>query len=232
MEQFKLSSTGYAFTFQAMANIPQKYLVTASILSEVGYSIPTILPIGDNAPNDIPIILLRRDGDSSQISICRNKCTVIFPNNITDADQKDAIDKLLEFLKKFSGSLSSLHYFGINKIFQLTCKDSIARISDKVSFLSDFTDVSDINISFSEIIQNRFYANTHIANNRIYNTPINPNEKGFLTTPFKLSLIVNLDVNNRYAFNMGHDISDFMTELSSIKEILNEKESQILTLFN
>ena len=231
MGTFKLSSTGYAFTFQAMANIPQKYLAAASFLSEAGYSIPTILPVGDSVPNDIPIILLRKSDDASQISICRNKCTIIFPPNTPDSDQDEAVNKVQVFLKEFAGELKDLHYFGINKTYQLVCNTSADIIRKKVSFLDTFANISDINISFSEILENRFYANSQIANSRIYSVPVNPNEKGFLKANNKDTLIVNIDVNNRYAFNMGQSVDDFDNELSSIKRILKEKEDQILKLF-
>ena len=234
MNKIKIINKSYSFAYQPIANVPQKYLSASKILIDVGYTIPTVLPMGENVPNDVPIVILKRECDNSQISICRNKCLVAIDTNSDNRNDDKIISAVYEFMESIIESKDSLLYFGLTMNQQFVSDNAVELIKNKFGIHQ--ADICDIDVTFTEIVSGKFYSNTRISNSRVYDSPINPNERGFLNIPSKHAVNLIIDVNNRYVFNIGNpnlefDGQLFFYELKEIERIAEEKYKELSVLF-
>ncbi len=230
MGNAKNINNGYSFTFQPIVNVPQKYLSAAALLSAVGFTIPAILPLGDNVPFDVPIVIVKRENDNSQVSICRNKCVIAFDTEVNVSDIQLVIDAVYNFLTKLLDSMDALLYFGINICQQFVSERAVELVKEKYS-LND-TEICDYDVSYTNLVDCKYYLNTKIANTRVYDSVINTSERGFLNIPSKPAVNVLIDVNNRYVFNAGITIHDYNKDyfLRVLKEIEQIAEKKLMDI--
>lgn len=222
MKEFKVQAINYSFNFDTVNNIPQKYIKNADILNKIHFSLPTILPIEQSVPNEVPIVIIKNEFINAQIVICKGSLSISFPFN---KDIQDLIRvyvmNICDFLEKFVDDFpNSIKYCGLSTSYLLEEDSVIVSIRNGLLKIND--DMCDIDITYTNIKDNHFYINKKIANTRIYKEPVNQRSFGFLNNESQNALLLNIDVNNRYAFNSGQVFKvDLKNEIKAIEAISN-----------
>lgn len=223
MKEFKVQAINYNFTFDTINNIPQKYIKNADILNEINFSLPTILPIEQSVPNEVPIVIIKNDFINAQIVICKGSLTVSFPSiNGIQGVISMYIVTICNFLERLVDDFpNSIKYYGLSTSYLLEDDSAIVSIQNGLLKIND--DLCDIDITYTNIKDNHFYINKKIANTRIYKQPVDQRLFGFLNNESQNALLLNIDVNNRYAFNIGQVFkADLISEIKTIETISND----------
>jgi hypothetical protein len=224
MKDFKIQSINYSFNFNPINNVPQKYIQNAEILNKMHFSTPTILPIEQSVPNEIPIVIIKNDFINAQIVICKGSLSVLFPFR---EDIQELIDTYLmticDFTEKIIDNSNNIKFCGLSTSYLLEEDSAIISIKNgllKLDNASINQNLCDIDVTYTNAKDNRYYINKKIANTRIYNQPVDQMAFGFLKNEFKTALLINIDVNNRYAYNNGiHLELNLKNEIKTIQQI-------------
>ena len=228
MKDFKIQSINYSFNFNPINNVPQKYIQNAEILNKMHFSTPTILPIEQSVPNEIPIVIIKNDFINAQIVICKGSLSVLFPFR---EDIQELIETCLMTICDFTetiidGDSNNIKFCGLSVSYLLEEDSAISSIKNgllKLDNISLNQDLCDIDITYTNAKDNHYYINKKIANTRIYTHPVDQRVFGFLKNDYKSALLLNIDVNNRYAYNNGiHLELSLKNEIKEIKKIAQE----------
>ncbi len=228
MKDFKIQSINYSFNFNPINNVPQKYIQNAEILNKMHFSTPTILPIEQSVPNEVPIVIIKNDSFNAQIVICKGSLSVSFP---FQEDKQELIETCLMTICDFTetiidGDSNNIKFCGLSVSYLLEEDSAISSIKNgllKLDNISLNQDLCDIDITYTNAKDNHYYINKKIANTRIYTHPVDQRVFGFLKNDYKSALLLNIDVNNRYAYNNGiHLELSLKNEIKEIKKIAQE----------
>lgn len=228
MKNFKAQSISYSFNFGVISNIQQKYIRNSEILEKINFQNPMIIPNTQNMPDEMPVVIINHEEHKEiQLVISRENLSITFPyvENLEES-YISYVQTICEFLNKIM-DCSNIQYCGYTKRYIL--EDEVAIESIKNVFLKTKDDLFDVDITYTSVLDERFYVNKKIANTRIYENPVNQKIGGFLNNEYKNAMILTIDVNNRHAFNLGRkDISDLNSEISNITIIADNGFNEIL----
>lgn len=228
MKDFKIQSINYSFNFNPINNVPQKYIKNAEILNKMHFSTPTILPIEQSVPNEVPIVIIKNDFSNAQIVICKGSLSVSIP---FQEDIQELIETypmaICDFTKKIiDDDLNNIKFYGLSISYLLEEDSAISSIKNGLLRLDNISlnqNLCDIDITYTNVKDNHYYINKKIANTRIYTHSVDQRVFGFLNNDFKNALLLNIDVNNRYAYNNGiHLTLSLEDEINEIKKLAQE----------
>lgn len=226
MNDFNAKSISYGFNFDAINNIQQKYIKNSSILERINFINPIILPNIQNMPDDTPIVIIKHEFMDANIIIRRENLSITIP--FTE-DFKELVGPYILTVCEFIESIMddvNIKFIGCTLSYIL--KENSAIESLKNNLLKIENDLCDIDVTYTTIIEDYYYVNTKIANTRIYNQPINQKSSGFLNEEHQNALLLNIDVNDRYAFNIGkRSRCELKSEIKRIKQIADNSFNEI-----
>lgn len=219
--------------FPRVENIKRKYILHEEILKD-HFNEANILPIPDDAPAEIPRILIKSKNEHSQMNI-----------------SPDGIKLQTEYSDKYTQDWSLCEKYittRVNEIYELADKlteerydyigvvanllwDDITTEGNKILYRNLFgkdasSNLDDLVVRYTYIEEDKYYVNIAIQSARMYEN-IRPDESGnFTDENLKAHTIsISLDINDRYLFNSKKDYV-------STKEVFNEIMSLTTNIIN
>ena len=183
----------------------------------IGFQKPfTLVPLPPDAPADIPRIVAASNGQHSQLMFTGTnvQLTVRFDDNFnTD------VCKCIEYVRNKSTSMidalpiigaeangkPKLYFSGLSISFLFSEEDGINAPIEYISsnFLKCKSNLREDEAQFrvAYVVDEKYYVNVMLQNYREFAN--GPDERGSFVklAPSKEGLLVNLDINDRYAFN-------------------------------
>ncbi|MBU3979476.1 hypothetical protein KJ980_03955 [Patescibacteria group bacterium] len=133
--------------FLSSINVSDKLILASnlkSILGEVLDGEPLILPIPDNAPHEIPRIILKSKNEEYELNISLSRVDFIFNNKSNAAIQyKKITEAVMKYLAKLSKVLIDKHSMSTNRTGLIVTFGSDVKVIDKVLelFNVEFKDI-------------------------------------------------------------------------------------------
>lgn len=180
----------------------------------------TLVPLPAEAPIEIPRIIASSNGGHSQLLLTGSnlQLTTSFDSNFNND-----IEKCFEYVKgKCASIISSLpiigaeiegnpkfYFSGISASFLFTAEDGIGcpidYISSKFLKCTSNLDKDEVQFRIAYILAQKYYVNILVQNYREFSN--GPDERGSFVnlTPKKEGLQINIDINDRFAFNHEKD---------------------------
>lgn len=201
-------------------NIRRKMMMLEPKLLE--YFLPiNILPIPDDAPNEIPRVLMTTKNGHSNIQISPQAITMVtnfdgeFTKNWDLCLQylKERIDKILEIAQELSNSEKFLFSGLTTNLVVDTEENVVEKLKNKLLKVKASDGLYDINCKLT-LTKEDYYINITYMNNRemeINQVTLKPIRE------VKNELHIVLDINDRFAFN---NIADYSSDKSKINHIL------------
>ena len=187
----------------------------------------SILPIPDEAPSEIPRVIVKTKGEHSQLSIAPG--AVNFQTEYSDDYTqnwelceeyiKSRIENIFKLTDKFAAE--QYNYIGIvtNLIWDNVSKDGNKILFNNLFGIPSADNLDDLVVKYTYIEKEKYYANITLQSARIYKNS-NVNEAGsFVEDNLEAHTIgITLDINDRYAFNMQ---KGYLSNKTNFDELLN-----------
>ena len=212
--------------FSRCENIQKQYILNEEIIKE-RFNEASILPIPDEAPSEIPRVIVKTKGEHSQLSIAPG--AVNFQTEYSDDYTqnwelceeyiKSRIENIFKLTDKFAAE--QYNYIGIvtNLIWDNVSKDGNKILFNNLFGIPSADNLDDLVVKYTYIEKEKYYANITLQSARIYKNS-NVNEAGsFVEDNLEAHTIgITLDINDRYAFNMQ---KGYLSNKTNFDELLN-----------
>jgi hypothetical protein len=223
-------SSTYSVNYAHVEKIKRVVLDNNTIFS--GYDEPTILPVPDDAPAEIPRAIFQSQKGHSQITITPTAIVFVvnydgeYPQNwdLCKSYLEEKFATISEFLK--GAEIKSINFSGIATKFEFNEAENIQATQFLGNALLnasiDRNDLFDINCRMTYKIGDKYYVNIAYENSRNYLGTVELFQPGLLDTELSNVVTVTVDVNDRYAFNSNHQYKAKIEEFHELMRL--EKE--------
>lgn len=204
-----IQNTNVAITFPKVENIKSKYLDNKNFLKE-RFNEANILPIPDDAPIEIPRILIKSKGEHSQVSISPNVINLqtIYSNNYTNDWEicekyiDDRINDIFDFADEITGAEYCFIGVVTNLIINEAEENAHKRLYENLFNKAAPKNLEDLIVRYTYNEENKYYVNITLQSAKIYNN-VNNNKFGQFTADKseRHSINIEIDINDRYSYN-------------------------------
>ncbi len=152
---------------------------------------PVILPIPNNIPDDMPIVILSSKNEKFESKIAKGRCDLFIHFDFTEGDVNISIEMYRTLLQKYIECFSN---YAVNRIGVVTtlfyeCKDPVKKISDKY-FAGNYKNRAEIAIRYNE---KKNYKRLEL-NNIFYINDVSLRIKG--SEDEHIGALIKYDINN------------------------------------
>lgn len=231
-----LQGTSISVTYKKIDGIKRAYYNNEEILKKY-FNEATVLPIPDDAPVEIPRIVIRTLHEHAQLNISPVTATFEvqydsgFERNWDRCSQYiiERMNKVFEFLNILTNN--SYEYIGVvsNIIYDEIEHDGAKRIAQTLLNSEKIKDIYDINIKYTFIENSNMFVNIMLQNARMFKFGLVLDKAGALgiSNQTAESIGAVIDINDRYGFNNDPDYKSDSGKLGLLLEsmgnIINNK---------
>lgn len=195
--------------FPRIENIKRQYILKEEILKDK-FNEASILPIPDDAPMDIPRIIVKSKGEHSQLSIAPG--AINFQTIYTDGYTEDwklcanyiksRSEDIFCLIDQFT--LKKYNYLGIvaNLIWNDIQKDGNKVLFSNLIGKKATDNLDDLVIKYTYIEAEKYYINITLQSVQIYPTLNQEGSGNYIDENLQAHTIsITLDINDRYSYN-------------------------------
>ncbi len=221
-----IQNTNLNIICHPISEIKKKFIDANEIL-KIKFSEPTTLPIPEEAQPDIPRIIAMSSSGHSQLVASKEaiSLTTHYDNQynanwlICQEDLNSKIDVIFQALEKMGGVKYKFSGLITSIIWDEVDGDVLKYISEKLIKVTSKQPLYDVNCKLTYIIDKQYFVNITVGNARISD---NINYSNAFAGQFKKdgnnTIMIVLEVNDRYAFNVT---DNYYSSREKINEILN-----------
>lgn len=203
-----------AIKFARVENLKRLFFENESSLRQA-FNEATVLPIPDDAPSEIPRIILKSKGEYTQLNISTDSISMqttfdeSYRRNWKLCEEyiKDKINHLFDF----ADSLTNGNYNYVGIVISII-EDEVNEDATKVlanNLLSNKSQTSpyELNIKYTFLEENAYFVNITVQDVRVYREGTDISVSGALSEDKLRSHTIGatVDVNDRYSFNNIHN---------------------------
>ena len=235
VKNMQIQNSTINIVFPRVENIKKQFILNEDVLKE-NFNEANILPIPDEAPEEIPRIIVKTKHEHSQLSIAPS--AINFKTNYTGEYvtkwQKchDYINSRVGDIYEFANELTGNEYSYMGIVTNLLW-DQISENGDSILYKNIFNknkpeNLDDILLKFTFVEKNKYYVNITIQSVQVFEN-INSNSSGeFCKDNLRMHTIsVMLDINDRYSFNNEKNYvskkQTFEELIELTKDVINNK---------
>ena len=199
----------------------------------------TLVPLPEGAPIEIPRITGTTMKNHSQLNVSLQNAQIVthFDENYSDDFEKcfkyvniqrgrlnKVIDETLKCKRLFCGASFELEYNNIGEPSKY--------LLDTIMKVKSDTEIYDIASNITLVYNEQYYINISVQNKRNFSGPINPNLTSLASmNEGKQTVLVRLDVNDRYGFNKSVDYTSSNENMEKVIDISKKIITKKLDLF-
>lgn len=227
----EIKSCSFGVTHPKLTNIRRNFMEVERALGDDFLAL-NLLPIPDEAPNEIPRITTNSPSGHSVLNLSAINSTII--TNF-DGDYTSEWTKPSAYIERKANLLITMlkNVFGITPQFiglitQIFIDDEnpINRLSTKL-LKKPPQSIYDLDLRIAHIIEPNFFVNVSISNVHFYEGLLNPTLPLRLAKEMPQKIGITLDINDRYGFNFNPDFESSGERLTKIlqkvSDIINNK---------
>lgn len=213
--------------FNKIDNLKKTYILNEGILKD-SFNEATILPIPDDAPTEIPRILMTSQKEHSQLSVGPEAITLqttyddAYNTNWDECENyvKTRLDEVFLLSDKLT---NSYNYIGmvVNLIIDNISEKAQLQLFENLFKHKAVDNLDDISVKYTYILEKKYYVNITVQSIRAFKN-IAIQKAGMFSKDNILShtIGINLDINDRCAFNYNSNYESSKEEFSKILEIM------------
>ncbi len=226
VKEMLFNNSAINIKFPKTENIKKKYILNSDILSEK-FNEATVLPIPDEAPNEIPRILIKSKGEHSQVNISPEAVSLetVYSDeyvkkwSLCEKYINSRVDDLMKLTERFSEG--TYNYIGVvvNLFF-----DDIPRDGNKVLFRNLFgkeakDTLDDLEVKYTYVENEKYYVNIILRSAKQFDDSLSGKAGDYNDDNLKLHTIVaTIDINDRYSYN---SFKGYVSKKENFKEIMD-----------
>ncbi|PWW99187.1 hypothetical protein CYK75_10755 [Clostridium perfringens] len=228
----RIESIGFNLFIPKMNNIRQYYNEIEQNLKEYFVTPFTLVPIPDDAPEEIPRIIAKsKNGHSElQISLINVQLNIGFDDNLnfnSDINKcfsytQERINRIVDTLGKYSNDV--FLFSGITTRIIKDNQNPIKFLNDKFLNVKSNVDLYSISNKFTYLLEDKYFLNFNIYNLRTFEGIINEHNIKPEINEISNNLCIEIDMNDKYGFN--HNREHLCTR-NTIEHIINMIKNNI-----
>lgn len=236
-----IQGTSISVTYKKIEGIKRAYYNNEEILKDY-FNEATVLPIPDDAPTEIPRIIVKTLHEHAQLNI--SPVATTFEIHYNDGFERnwgacaDYIQKRMKKVFEFLNILTNndYEYIGVvcNVIFDKIQNDGARVLSLNLLNTKNIKDIYDVNIRYTFVESDSIFVNIMLENARMFKPDIDTEQPGALVAENQTAESIGaiIDVNDRYGFNSNleykSDSSKLQVILDSMTNIINNKLENLI----
>ncbi len=233
--------TSISVCYKRIEEIKKVYYNNDAILKPF-FNEATVLPVPDDAPSEIPRIIIKTLHEHAQLNISPIAAT--FEINYNDGFERswskcaEYINKRMNCVFEFLNLMTqnSYEYIGLisNVLYDEVQKNGAQKLSDTLLNSASINGIYDINIKYTFVENKNMFVNIMLQNARIFDEQADfETAGGFAKTTQKAESIgAIIDINDRYGFNNDDSYksnSDMLKKLMErMTDIIDNKLSALI----
>lgn len=194
------------------------------------YNPPTILPIPDGAPTNVPLIVMQSLSNHTQLVLTKSSISIGTSydeafNSSWDKCENHLLEKVRDVFL-FIEALQSvkINFIGlVAQIIKDEYDDASKYIFENLLNFASTQSVYDTECKLTYVLKDKYYINLEIQNVRLFNGKPMINSTEFVPVVsddnVQNKLVVSIDINNRYSFNFNKTKST--TDNDDVNEIVS-----------
>lgn len=233
-----IQNTNMNIVFSPIDGIKKLFMNNDDIVKEC-YNEPALLPIPDNAPNEVPRIVLQSVGGHSQMVLTKEVLSVVTNyddnfNRIWDKCKNNLMDKINIAYSLLEGM--GVHHNNFMGLVTTIIWDEITNNGSEYIYsnllkIKSNKNIFDASCKVTYVVDDTYYVNISIENIRLYQTNSNvTNQPGLLKNQKANSIGITIDVNDRYAFNNNENYISEKNVKNRVIEITEQVINNIESL--
>lgn len=233
-----IKSTSLTIKYKKINNLKKMFFLHNEVL-DTAFNEATVLPIPENAPDEIPRIILTTKNEHAQLSITPVAAAVqIEYDNGYELDWEKCenyLKDLMRIVLNFFDFMTQNSYEYMGIITTLFLDDYMGNVTHTLSknlLKADNKELYDINLKYTFTKADEFI-NISLQNARLFKKGIDENCAGALGSDNEVCQYVgaSIDINNRYGFNTIKNYETTSEKISSLLETMtNVVQEKLETL--
>lgn len=236
-----IQESSITITYKRIEGLKKAYYTNDEILKE-HFSEATVLPVPDDAPLEIPRIIVKTLNEHGQLNISPIAAT--FQVKYNDGYENDwqkcssYLCERMDFVFRFLNLLTNdcYDYIGLvtNILYDEVTSDGAKKLSSVLLNSKGISDLYDINIRYTFLEDNDIFVNIMLQNARMFEQGLDGSKAGALSSDRQLfeSIGAVIDINDRRAFNNkpGYTSSSLMMNklINSMNNVINFKLRKLI----
>lgn len=233
--------TSITVTYKQVEGIKIAYYNNKELLKDY-FNEATVLPIPDDAPLEIPRIIIKTKNEHAQLNISPIATTFEirydsgFERNWQECSAyiTDRMSKVFKFLNILTDN--KYEYIGLvsNVIYDEIEQEGAKKIAKNLLNATQISNLYDINIKYTFVENQKLFINIMLQNARLFKKGVSVNEAGALSVQDQVAESIGaiIDINDRYGFNTDpsyiSDSSMLNTLIESMGIIIKNKLATLI----
>lgn len=223
-----IKSTSISIKYKRIDNLKKTYFENEETLKG-HFNEATVLPIPDDAPLEIPRIIIKSSNEHSQLNISPIATTLqINYNSGFERDWKQCeqyIQQKMKIVFSFLNILTNNEYKYIGVITEVLIdeylKDGAKVLAQNLLKNSEESAIYDLNIRYTFVEDSNIFVNIMLQNARMFKDGTDVEMSGSLSEENQVSESIGavIDINDRYGYNT---CIDYKTDSSKLETIMSE----------
>lgn len=226
-----IQGTSITITYKKIEGIKKAYYNNEEILKQY-FNEATALPIPDDAPIDIPRIIVKTINEHAQLNISPTATTFEvhydagFERNWDVCSEyiKKRMTNVFEFLNILTNN--TYEYIGLvsNIVYDEISQNGAQKLSQSLLKTTKISNIYDINIKYTFVEKQNIFVNIMLQNARIFKNGIDTDKAGALSSNEQLAESVGaiIDINDRYGFNTDVNYRSNSAQLNILIQLMND----------
>ena len=236
-----IQRTSISVTYKKIEGIKKAYYNNEEMLREY-FNEATVLPIPDDAPLEIPRIIIKTLHEHGQLNI--SPIIATFEIHYDEGFERDWVScekyieermsKVFEFLNILTNN--SYEYIGLvsNILYDDVKSNGAKFIADRLLNSDKISDIYDVNIRYTFVERDNIFVNILLQNARMFKTGLDITKAGALCQANQTAESIGavIDINDRYGFNNTPEYKSNSINLNNLlhcmSNIINNKLKRLI----
>lgn len=224
-----ITDTNFVATFEPIDTIKKEYYNNFD--NSNSFNEPTVLPIPDNAPDELPRIICQSKNGHSQMTLTKNSISLstkfdgnFLQNwNLCRTYLKCKIDEIINPFAKISNGNLTLKNIGLvtQILLDQQTSDTTKELVDRFAKIRSTDNAYDFSQKLTYVKESKYFINLNINNVRLIDG-LSTEKAGFAKKYIDNKIGVIIDVNDRYAFNINEDYHSSFEEITTITKFTDD----------
>ena len=222
-----IKGTSITVTYKKIDGIKRAYYNNEELLKDY-FNEATVLPIPDDAPPEIPRIIIKTLNEHGQLNISSMAAT--FEVHYDAGFEKkwdDCAEYLLKRMTRVFEFLNILtnntyEYIGLvsNVLYDEVQENGTKKISESLLKSEKIKNLYDINIRYTFVENENLFVNIMLQNARLFNTRDSELKAGLYSMNDQIAESIGavIDINDRYGFNSDEN---YKSDSGMLKKLLD-----------
>lgn len=226
-----IQGTSVSVTYRRINALKKTYYNNEDILKKF-FNEATVLPVPDEAPDDIPRIIVKTLHEHAQLNITPVAATLeILYNDGYENCWETCASYILERMKTVFGFLNILtdnryDYIGIvtNILMDDVVRDGAKVLANNLLKVKDVSRIYDLNVKYTFVEDEEIFVNITLQNARLFRDGICADIAGDLGAKNQIAESIGavVDINNRYAFNSSEEYHTSSEQLDNLVQKMSD----------